>query len=161
VNMVGHSRGAVNAIMVADLMHRDNNPNRVNLFCLDCVKMVPEPGPGGSPHFGKRGYPNTAQIVHLISEDDTQPVFSLPELEFPNPPGPPVTGLFAWRGTHGTGSQCAPITPAGRKVPQRPANFPDPEETWPIGFTTLLFILERLQAWGTELTARGLSLING
>src|SRR5215471_13986141 len=40
VNMVGHSRGAVNAIMVADLMHRDNNPNRVNLFCLDCVKMV-------------------------------------------------------------------------------------------------------------------------
>ena len=41
VNMVGHSRGAINGIMIADEMQRVHNmPNRVNMFCLDAAKNL-------------------------------------------------------------------------------------------------------------------------
>jgi hypothetical protein len=151
LNLVGHSRGAISCMALADELHTRNNQSTVNMFLIDPVRRVAN----APPEFGITVRSNTHEFCEIIMEDDFhEVVFELSEVILPTTGNPILRKRIRLAGTHGTATQCNEIQNAGKKIPT--INFELPtKRLWPIGGVALRTILEQLRRWGTPLTRGG------
>ena len=162
VNLVGHSRGAVNCLMIASELDKQfgSRDCHCNLFLIDPVKVtdtlsvLPK---GRVPETDTRFiFDNVKKVVQIVMEDDVKflnvvGIFKLYKIEEervrPAPDGSQRITNIRLPGTHGTATQCNPLITSveanGLVIP--------PEKIWPIGGVALSTILQYLQDWGTPL----------
>lgn len=157
VNLVGHSRGAANCLMIASHLLKVDNPSDYicNLFLIDTVKYAPK-----IPEKDVRFiYSNVNELVHIVMEDNTLFLFDLYEIKKDkNDPAIGNVRNIRIPGRHGTATQCNTIIPVG-DVLETPTGYLSTnleiEKLWPIGGLTLSLALQQLKAWGTQLDQRG------
>ena len=173
VNLVGHSRGAVNCLMIASKLWREKRPYACNLFLIDAVKVTGRNDPTGAtiPKAHTRFiFENVNNCVHIVMEDDVKfkgvtGIFKLYKFG-KDKDHPPATDIktFRFPGTHGTATQCDQIVDTGNPLPPpiagRNGGIADAHKMWPIGGAVLSMALQRLKEWGTPLHQEGIQLAN-
>lgn len=102
INMLAHSRGAVIAVMAANLICEANTRARVRIFAID-----PVPGPGRLTEHMYRLPAGVLEYVIVIAEDETSAGFNgllplLPADETRADPMREVRRVFISRGRHAT-----------------------------------------------------------
>jgi hypothetical protein len=150
LNLVGHSRGAIACMALAQELHRLGDPAHVNMFLIDPVWMVTK----ADPQFGLTVENNTHEFFEIFMEDDSNPIFPLALLRLPAG-RPTVRVRIPFPGTHGTATQCNSVRDADTELPE----IDSFKSIWPIGSVALRTILFQLSRWGTPLTIQGETLI--
>lgn len=156
VNLLGHSRGAANCLLIANLLHKELAARECtcNLFLIDTVKFAPS-----IPEKLTRTIDdNVNELVHLVMEDNTFPLFDLYEIKAaPGTSDERITNIRL-PGTHGTATQCNLRPEKGvSELPDRPDNYLAVEDhrrsLWPIGGVALSSALIKFKEWETPLSA--------
>lgn len=172
VNLVGHSRGAVNCLMIAAAL-RTNSRVSCNLFLIDAVKVTGRNDLTRAtiPEAETRLYANVADCLHIVMEDDVK--FVLGPLKFgifrlykfaKDDKSPPKIDVehIRFPGTHGTATQCNEMVKDGEQILKLPKDrlIPEADKMWPIGGAVLSLALQKLRSWGTPLHDEGRKLAN-
>lgn len=152
VNLAGHSRGAVECMMIGQMLQDSGDHATVNMFLVDTVKRS-----ANSDEIGLRVFGNTHEFVQIVMEDDATVIFKLANIRANVPAGGvvPVLNHIRLPGTHGTASQCNPYTFKGVAVRQADLTANPPPRLWPIGSVAMRTALAQLRRWGTPLTDAG------
>ena len=157
VNLVGHSRGAANCLLIASRLSKVHPAYECNLFLIDTVKYAPKI-PEDEVRLIRS---NVKNLVHVIMEDNTLFLFDLYEIKKDkmNPSQGTICNIRI-PGRHGTATQCNTIVPMNENLkPLDPDNYLatnlDREQLWPIGGLTLSLALQQLKTWGTRLHQNG------
>ncbi len=188
VCLLGHSRGAVLATMIAARLHLEGlRAPPVFLWLLDTVARTGTMGGGPrviEPFETLTVYPNVDHVVRVVMEDDPRTFFPLEEVricldgesvgtldyEYEKQSGassPEVT-LIRMPGSHGTGTQVNPVAQAGSRLPTKlegrrgpGINNARPGRLWPIGEACLINALRAIRDVNKEPahpTRRGVPL---
>ena len=175
VNLVGHSRGAVNCLLIATRLFREMRNADCNLFLIDAVKVI-----GVNKKLITSRVPedktrllfeNVKNCTHIVMEDDVKytelngflkmGIFVLYEFEKVqiNPPQMDIEQI-RFPGTHGSATQCNPMARDGEEIPALPSGklIPAAKDMWPIGGAALSLALQKLKSWGTPLHDDGRAL---
>jgi hypothetical protein len=157
VNLAGHSRGAVACMMAAAVLTQKNLPAKVNMFLIDTVKRA-----STSDEVGLRILGNTQEFFQIVMEDEPTLVFKLANIQARltnNDTQAPLIRHIRLPGTHGTATQCNPLTSKCDTVKDVSlSNTPLPR-LWPLGGVAIRHALRKFQEWGSPLTEAGLRYI--